>query len=240
MSNQPATSTNTSSIESQRQVRIAKMNTLRERGFEPYPVDSQHDFEIGFIKFWFDFVHKFDFDKLAPDENCYLLEYFLVNVLFPPSLIETVEEKLQIRHQARQLGFDPNAGEDPEEERFDQELADEMKSLLALSPIKSRDQKEKLLAQYLKSSVDEENESGVDSFAMDSLYPTLAPHQQVTLAGRVKRARKSGKIAFVALEDESCPEGFQCIFKTDILNMSFAEMVNAKFASDEIKLKLGL
>ncbi|MBC7471779.1 MAG: DUF2000 family protein [candidate division SR1 bacterium] len=42
--------------------------------------------------------------------------------------------------------------------------------------------------------------------------------RKVTLAGRLKVKRVSGKIAFGILEDESLPSGFQVIFKSDILS----------------------
>jgi len=41
--------------------------------------------------------------------------------------------------------------------------------------------------------------------------------QQITLAGRIKSKRLSGKIAFAQIEDESLPQGFQCVFKLDLL-----------------------
>jgi lysyl-tRNA synthetase class 2 len=41
--------------------------------------------------------------------------------------------------------------------------------------------------------------------------------QKITIAGRIKRKRSSGKIGFVVLEDESLPSGFQLVFKSDIL-----------------------
>jgi lysyl-tRNA synthetase, class II len=40
---------------------------------------------------------------------------------------------------------------------------------------------------------------------------------KITIAGRLKTKRVSGKIAFGLLEDESLPVGFQCIFKSDTL-----------------------
>lgn len=47
----------------------------------------------------------------------------------------------------------------------------------------------------------------------------------VTVAGRLKSKRVSGKIAFGTIEDESLPEGFQSIFKLDILgNSNFFEL----------------
>jgi len=45
----------------------------------------------------------------------------------------------------------------------------------------------------------------------------LGEENLVTLAGRVKSKRVSGKIAFATLEDESNPEGFQFIFRRDFL-----------------------
>ena len=40
---------------------------------------------------------------------------------------------------------------------------------------------------------------------------------EITLAGRIKSKRGSGKIGFVTLEDESLPEGFQLVLKVDEL-----------------------
>lgn len=40
---------------------------------------------------------------------------------------------------------------------------------------------------------------------------------KVTLAGRIKTLRLSGKIGFTTMEDESCIDGFQFIFKSDLL-----------------------
>jgi lysyl-tRNA synthetase class II len=40
--------------------------------------------------------------------------------------------------------------------------------------------------------------------------------QNITISGRLKTKRISGKIAFGIFEDESLPEGFQCIFKPDL------------------------
>lgn len=42
----------------------------------------------------------------------------------------------------------------------------------------------------------------------------------VTVAGYIKSLRLSGKIGFTTVEDESLPEGFQFIFKSDILESS--------------------
>lgn len=42
--------------------------------------------------------------------------------------------------------------------------------------------------------------------------------QHVTLSGRLKSKRVSGKIGFGRIEDESLPDGFQFIFKSDLLN----------------------
>jgi lysyl-tRNA synthetase class 2 len=51
--------------------------------------------------------------------------------------------------------------------------------------------------------------------------------KNITLAGRIKSKRVSGKIAFATVEDESLPEGFQFIFKRDILDGEALEVVDA-------------
>jgi lysyl-tRNA synthetase, class II len=50
-----------------------------------------------------------------------------------------------------------------------------------------------------------------------SVFQNTLPSEKVTLSGRVKVIRLSGKIAFIVLEDESNPEGFQLIIKKDVM-----------------------
>ena len=48
-------------------------------------------------------------------------------------------------------------------------------------------------------------------------FSQIQKNESVTLAGRIKSKRMSGKIAFGTIEDESLPTGFQFIFKKDEL-----------------------
>lgn len=51
-------------------------------------------------------------------------------------------------------------------------------------------------------------------------FDELTSKDLITLSGRVKSKRGSGKIAFATVEDESLPEGFQFVFKKDELSES--------------------
>jgi lysyl-tRNA synthetase class II len=220
---------NSSSIDFQRRLRNDKATELRARGFDPYPVDSHRDFSIGFVKFWFDLVNKFDFSKLDPDEDNFLLEYFLSLIIFPPTLLETLEEKIHFRHTARQMGIDPDEEEitSKEDEADDNEIIEEIKKLLPNNTTKSKEEKEKLLANYLKVNDENEDNSGMTR--------TFVKGDKITIAGRLKTKRTSGKIAFGVLEDESCPEGFQLVFKSDVLNQSFEEKLKSSFSIENLK-----
>ena len=220
---------NSSSIDFQRKLRNDKATELRARGFDPYPVDSHRDYTIGFVKFWFDLVHKFDFEKLEPDDENFLLEYFLSLAMFPPSLLETLEEKIHFRHTARQMGIDPDDQEitDKEEEEDDNAILEEIKNLLPLNNNKSKEEKEKLLATYLEVKDENEDNSGMTR--------KFIKGDKVTIVGRIKVKRTSGKIAFAVLEDESCPEGFQLIFKSDTLAESYEDKMKANFSVDNLK-----
>ncbi len=62
--------------------------------------------------------------------------------------------------------------------------------------------------------------------------------QTVTLAGRIKALRLSGKIGFTTMEDESLPEGFQFIFKQDELEsapLTFEDFKNLFDKGDYIQ-----
>ena len=54
----------------------------------------------------------------------------------------------------------------------------------------------------------------------------------LTLAGRIKRKRISGKIGFTTLEDESLPGGFQLVFRFDLLNSLDERILNFKDFKD--------
>jgi hypothetical protein len=223
------TTINSSSIEFQRKLRNDKAIELRARGFDPYPVDSHRDFPIGFVKFWFDLVHKFDFSKLEPDDDNFLLEYFLSLIIFPPTLLETLEEKIHFRHTARQMGIDPDEEEitAKEDEESDNEIIEEIKLLLPLNGSKNKVEKEKLLAMYLEQKDENEENSG--------MIKKFIKGNKITIAGRLKTKRSGGKIAFGVLEDESCPEGFQLILKSDLLNLTFEEKIKYSFSIENLK-----
>ncbi len=64
--------------------------------------------------------------------------------------------------------------------------------------------------------------------------------KKITLAGRLKAKRVSGKIAFGVVEDESLPTGFQFLFKSDLVvgsseSLSFEQFVNLIDEGDYIQ-----
>ncbi len=58
----------TSSIETQRKLRIEKIFKLRELGIEPYPVNSKRNYTLIDIKNNFDEIKKLDQDLRKKDE----------------------------------------------------------------------------------------------------------------------------------------------------------------------------
>lgn len=205
-----------SSSQTQRELRIKKLEELKALGHNPFSVTSKRDFTLGFIKFWFDFVHKFDLTKITEEgDDLYSLDYFLHQVVFPRSLLEKMEDKLHLRYTVRQMGLDPDKDSTDFEDEFDQELITLAQALLPGLGKLNDDQRYKLLRDYLPYKSE-----GAEDFEEDSeeeFQINLKPNQVVTLAGRIKSKRVSGKIAFGTIEDESCTEGFQFIFKKDDL-----------------------
>lgn len=224
-------SLNTSNIDTQRLLRIERMNALIADGFDPYPVQSHRDFTIGFVKFWFDLIHKFDFDTIGSDESNFLLEHYIYQATFPPSLLETYEEKISMRHTARQMGIDPDDDIDTTETVYDEDILGQMRKLLPALFKTTKENKEKFFYQLLVEKNDTET---------DGVEITIKPNQTVTLVGRIKTKRGSGKIAFAVVEDESCPEGFQFVFKKDLVDTSAEQYVSNLFSPENLKLKLGL
>jgi lysyl-tRNA synthetase class II len=229
--------TNTSTIDAQRKLRVDKVNKLREMGFDPFKVDSYRDCDIDFLKFWFNFTHKFDYSKLDVDENNYILEHYLAQAIFPQTLVETMEEKIQLRHTARQMGIDPDDS-DSIDIKLDDGIISEIRSYIPGILSKSSEQKEKLLYAYLLEKGEADENGNIEE--PEGLTIQLHKNQIITLAGRIKTKRGSGKIAFTVLEDESCPDGFQIVIKQDELDSSVGDKMLKIFDPANIKLKLNI
>jgi len=198
--------TNTSTVQSQIKLRATKAKELKDMGHDPFTPNSQRDFKLGFIKFWFSFVHKFSWNEVFGDEA--EVEYselrdFLESVLFELSVEELEATKVMA------INYSPNFDEVAWVKQGEQMNA--ARTLFEdLDQIKA-DIKYEMLEQFLLLEGEE-------------IRQALAPNQVITLAGRIKSKRGSGKIAFATVEDESCPEGFQFIFKQDLLNGSNGQL----------------
>ncbi len=200
-----------SSVETQKELRLEKATKLKAMGHDPYTPDSKRDFTLGFVKFWFDFVHKFDLAKITEDLDLGTLDYFLTDILFPESLVQMLENKIYMRRISDGLDFDALGFEN----EFERAVLDEARALLPDLSKYTEDLRVTFKEELLPSRGDDY------SFNLEELEElpelNLKPNQNVILAGRIKSKRVSGKIAFATVEDESCPEGFQFIFKKDSL-----------------------
>jgi len=208
--------TNTSSLDFQRSERIKKMKTLVSLGFDPFSATCQRDFEINLISFFFDFVHKFDFEKLEIDEDLYLLDDFLETVLFPFNLLEHAENILEKRNIAQELGVPPQEVE--LENNFDENLIQQARQLFPDLSKYSEAQKTQLKSNFLRFENKETDFENSEENDDDYLNIAFRKNQNISLCGRLKSKKVAGKIAFVKLCDQNCPEGFQLILKKDLLN----------------------
>lgn len=115
------------------------------------------------------------------------------------SSIETQRNlRIQKLEKLRHLGIDPF----PAESRRD----------YTLKQVKENFEE---LAKKNIPLVEVSNSKSLGMFESENL--PAAPLTTVTLAGRLKSKRGSGKISFATVEDESLPAGFQFVFKKDEL-----------------------
>ena len=197
-----------SSVDYTKQLRIAKISQIEELGFSAYAVESHRDFTLLFIKFWFDFVAALKLDEVITDIAPLTLDYFLHQVLFPKNVLEQAEEQLQIRVALKSMGLDPD------DERFKgQGIPEKIISYRKYFPLIRTVSDEVKYALMNKFLIHKNNEKSV----VKEADVRLKQGQKVTLAGRLKSKRVSGKIAFGTIEDESYPDGFQFIFRSDLL-----------------------
>jgi len=209
--NHQSKSYSSSSIEAQRALRIEKMNQLKTLGHDPFAVKSHRDFTLGFVAFWFNFIHDYDLDKFVqqyPDTDTQF--YFLEQVLFPTSLLEKQEERILLKEIAKDMELDLEAGLEPEFSETELNQARKFFPNLWTLPETTKE-------QYLKTLFNIPNRQD-DTTELEPSKIVLKPKQKITLAGRIKSKRVSGKIAFTTMEDESLPEGFQFVFKQDLLD----------------------
>ena len=209
--NHQSKSYSSSSIEAQRALRIEKMNQLKALGHDPFAVKSHRDFTLGFVAFWFNFIHDYNLDKFVqqyPDTDTQF--YFLEQVLFPTSLLEKQEERILLKEIAKDMDLDLEAGLEPE---FSETELNQARKFFPNLWTLSETTKE----QYLKTLFNIPNRQD-DTTELEPSKIVLKPKQKITLAGRIKSKRVSGKIAFTTMEDESLPEGFQFVFKQDLLD----------------------
>ena len=211
--NHQSKSYSSSSIEAQRALRIEKMNQLKTLGHDPFAVKSHRDFTLGFVAFWFNFIHDYNLDKFVqqyPDTDTQF--YFLEQVLFPTSLLEKQEERILLKEIAKDmdLDLDLEAGLEPEFSETELNQARKFFPSLWTLPETTKE-------QYLKTLFNIPNRQD-DTTELEPSKIVLKPKQKITLAGRIKSKRVSGKIAFTTMEDESLPEGFQFVFKQDLLD----------------------
>jgi len=192
-------------------LRIEKMNQLKALGHDPFAVKSHRDFTLGFVAFWFNFIHDYNLDKFVqqyPDTDTQF--YFLEQVLFPTSLLEKQEERILLKKIAKDMELDLEAGLEPEFSETELNQARKFFPNLWTLPETTKE-------QYLKTLFDIPNRQD-DTTELEPSKIVLKPKQKITLAGRIKSKRVSGKIAFTTMEDESLPEGFQFVFKQDLLD----------------------
>jgi len=209
--NHQSKSYSSSSIEAQKTLRIEKMNQLKALGHDPFAVKSHRDFTLGFVAFWFNFIHDYNLDKFVqqyPDTDTQF--YFLEQVLFPTSLLEKQEERILLKEIAKDMELDLEAGLEPEFSETELNQARKFFPNLWTLPETTKE-------EYLKTLFDIPNRQD-DTTELEPSKIVLKPKQKITLAGRIKSKRVSGKIAFTTMEDESLPEGFQFVFKQDLLD----------------------
>lgn len=223
---------NYSSIETQRELRIEKIKLLKARGIDPFPSDSFRDFDLSFVRFWSNFILKFDFEllNLSDHSEWFLFDHFLEQVLFPLSLLEQMEDKLAIRNAVREMGFDPDnldnlqKEEFSQTEEFDPELVNTARNLIPDFTKYSEEEKVRMKELLIK---DLENYQEIYEYSDLNLktkklaledFLSLKNKQIVTLTGRIKSKRVVGKIAFATIEDENST--LQFIFKKDSINSS--------------------
>ncbi len=213
-STNPTAKISSSSTIFQKTERINKLKELLKLGFEPFAASCHRDFEIGFIKFWFDFVHKFDFKKIEIEDDLYVLDDFLDIVLFPIDLLEHAKNILEKRSLAQELGVDP---EDVElDNDFELQTIKEARSLFPELGQYSEKEKTEFKTKFL--TLDKEERDKSDLNWQNYLNIALVKNQKITLAGRLRSKKVSGKIAFAKLVDQSCDSGFQLVFKKDLVD----------------------
>lgn len=196
-----------SSAETQKLLRIERMNALIDKGVDPFPSSSRRDFVLADIKFWFHFVMKFDFNEFKNE---------ILSELNDDSTVDDLQVSLY--SVASDFCF-PNFGSEDEGGLDEDSRIEYSKTGQVISKITQKYRSE-LFPLFKYDSSRQISEVIPVEFVNgeEGEYRTTFNNSDpVTLAGRIKKKRTSGKIAFATVEDESLAEGLQFVFKKDLL-----------------------
>jgi lysyl-tRNA synthetase, class II len=240
MDNAQPTNQSFSSIETQRELRIEKMNTLKSLGFDPYPVVSNRDFSLDFISFWFDFVHKHDFpgriyqmqqalDPVLESNSDVVISQLILHEAFEETNLQEAEEYtlewIETHH----------AGNSHLKENYETYIVTRRQIIADIRTFLNEKE------AYSKTSITSHFQDFIKHADIKGEHkPAFTKDQTITLAGRIKAKRVSGKIAFGVVEDESLPAGFQFLFKSDLVtgssdSLSFEQFVDLVDEGDYIQ-----
>jgi lysyl-tRNA synthetase class II len=200
--------TSYSSIESQKQLRIEKVDKLRARGVDPFPVTSHRDTTLDVVHFWFDIVFKGQYQqKIAELIKAY------------PDFFGSDIDPIGVEIELLENILDTDADYDSEisADQLDIELPDVELYVSYLNATRELvlDMRQYIDLEQLETKHIDRYISGYARSEIDILVRNIAHPHPVTYAGRIKSKRVSGKIAFATIEDQGCPSGFQFIFKKD-------------------------
>jgi lysyl-tRNA synthetase, class II len=232
---------NSSSLESQRQLRIEKLNKLKSRGLDCFSADVKRDFNLDFINFWFDFVEKYDIpnrvSKLQKSLNERLHEKSEVVIVDFITTQSIYDINLEEAHEYTLEWIEEQEDSDELKQNYNQyyatrkEIISDIKKFIDQTSLTDREDKIEKIQEYFEQADFDENNK-----------PRLSKEDKVYLSGRLKTKRGSGKIGFGVVEDESLPTGFQFIFKKDLIDenhdaisLSFEDYTNLVDEGDYIE-----
>jgi lysyl-tRNA synthetase, class II len=193
-----------SSVAHQRTLRIERALALKALGQDPFAIESTRDMQLMFLAFWFRFVHSLDFEELRRQISPYSPEYLVYQALFPKDIVEQANEMVRLRTLVKQMGLDPDSSDF--KEFNDIAKTNEIRELFPDIAHTSKEQRFELFNAFFTMHQGQKIPT-----------PALKKNQKITIAGRIKSKRVSGKIGFFTIEDESYPAGFQVICKSDEL-----------------------
>ena len=200
----------------------------KNKNIDSYKSNGDRDFSLAFVGFWKEFVSGVGVEELRDDITPYSLDFLIYQLLFPKTVLEQAEERLQIINIAKSFGVDPNSSDFID--LFDNDVIAKYRKHFPAASDYTDDEKHQMISDML---IHEPNTGSDFKLAMNA-------GENFEVVGRVKTIELNESKLELTLTDTTCAGGLLVNIDPLRVNnkseMTAAQAANMLEAGDYVQL----